>query len=349
MKMIMMAKNIPISILELAVISQGSNAQETFEKTKELAQLADNLGYKRFWLAEHHNMAHVASTATVVLIGYIASQTKTIRVGSGGIMLPNHAPLIVAEQFGTLEILYPNRIDLGLGRAPGTDGLTAQAIRKDFYEQSQRFPQNVESLQNFFSTDNAVANVRAFPAEGTNVPIWILGSSMDSAALAAANGLPYAFAGHFAPKQMVQAFEYYRDNFEPSKYLEKPKTMACVNAVVADTNEKAEILSTSLTQMFLNLIRNDRKALQPPLDSMDDLMTEQEHFHVNQMTACSFIGSKSKVESELKQFINYTQVDELMVTSPIYNHIDKLKSFQLLKEVVDSMQIESRDTVFQNN
>ena len=332
-----MKKNIPISILELAIITEDSNAKETFEKTKTLAQLADDLGYNRFWLAEHHNMAHVASTATVILIGYIASQTKKIRVGSGGIMLPNHAPLIIAEQFGTLEILYPNRIDLGLGRAPGTDGMTAQAIRKDFYEQSQRFPQNVAELQKFFSKDNAAANVRAFPAEGTNVPIWILGSSLDSAALAAASGLPYAFAGHFAPKLMYQAFQYYRDHFEPSPYLDQPKTMACVNAIVADTNEEAEILSTSLTQMFLNLIRNDRKPLQPPVDSMDGIMSEQEHFHVNQMTACSFVGNKNKVEAELKQFIEYTKIDEVMITSPIFNQEDKLKSVRLMKELIDNV------------
>ena len=332
-----MRKNIPISILELAIITEDSNAKETFEKTKALAQLADDLGYNRFWLAEHHNMAHVASTATIVLIGYIASQTKNIRVGSGGIMLPNHAPLIVAEQFGTLEILYPNRIDLGLGRAPGTDGITAQAIRKDFYEQSQRFPQNVAELQKYFSKDNAAANVRAFPAEGTNVPIWILGSSLDSAALAAANGLPYAFAGHFAPKLMYQAFQYYRDYFQPSQYLDKPKTMACVNAIVADTDEEAEILSTSLTQMFLNLIRNDRKPLQPPVESMDGLMSDQEHFHVNQMTACSFVGSKNKVETDLKQFIEYTKIDEVMITSPIFNQEDKLKSIRLMKEVIENI------------
>ena len=332
-----MRKNIPISILELAIITEDSNAKETFEKTKALAQLADDLGYNRFWLAEHHNMAHVASTATIVLIGYIASQTKNIRVGSGGIMLPNHAPLIVAEQFGTLEILYPNRIDLGLGRAPGTDGITAQAIRKDFYEQSQRFPQNVAELQKYFSKDNAAANVRAFPAEGTNVPIWILGSSLDSAALAAANGLPYAFAGHFAPKLMYQAFQYYRDHFQPSQYLDKPKTMACVNAIVADTDEEAEILSTSLTQMFLNLIRNDRKPLQPPVESMDGLMSDQEHFHVNQMTACSFVGSKNKVETDLKQFIEYTKIDEVMITSPIFDQEDKLKSVRLMKEVIENI------------
>lgn len=332
-----MTKNIPISLLELAIITEDSNASQTLQKTKALAQLADSLGYSRFWLAEHHNMAHVASSATVVLIGYIASQTQNIRVGSGGIMLPNHAPLIIAEQFGTLEILYPNRIDLGLGRAPGTDGLTAQAIRKDFFEQSQRFPQNVAALQEFFSEDNASAKVRAFPAEGTNVPIWILGSSMDSAALAAANGLPYAFAGHFAPKQMYQAFQFYRDNFEPSEYLDQPKTMACVNAIAADSDEEAEKLATSLTQMFLNLIRNDRKPLQPPVDSLDGIMSEEEHFHVNQMTACSFVGSKKKLETELKQFIEYTQIDELMITSPIFNHDDKLKSVRIMKEVMDTI------------
>jgi luciferase family oxidoreductase group 1 len=332
-----MTKNIPISILELAIITENSNASETLQKTKALAQLADSLGYNRFWLAEHHNMAHVASTATVVLIGYIASETQNIRVGSGGIMLPNHAPLIIAEQFGTLETLYPNRIDLGLGRAPGTDGLTAQAIRKDFFEQSQRFPQNVASLQQFFSEDNANAKVRAFPAEGIKVPIWILGSSMDSAALAAANGLPYAFAGHFAPKQMHQAFEFYRDNFEPSEFLDQPKTMACVNAIAAETDEEAEKLATSLTQMFLNLIRNDRKPLQPPVDSLDGIMSEEEHFHVNQMTACSFVGSKKKLETELKQFIEYTRIDEVMITSPIFNHEDKLKSIRIMKEVMDAI------------
>lgn len=333
-----MTKNIPISLLELAIITQDSNANDTFQKTAELAKLADSLGYKRFWLAEHHNMAHVASTATVVLIGYIASQTQNIRVGSGGIMLPNHAPLIIAEQFGTLELLYPNRIDLGLGRAPGTDGLTAQAIRKDFFEQSQRFPENVAALQYFFSEENANAKVRAFPAEGTKVPIWILGSSMDSAALAAAKGLPYAFAGHFAPKQMHQAFQFYRDNFEPSEYLDQPRTMACVNAIAAETDEEAKKTATSLTLMFLNLIRNDRKPLQPPVDLLDGIMSEEEHFHVNQMTACSFVGSKMKLTTELKQFIEYTQIDELMITSPIFNHEDKLKSIRIMKEVIDDLK-----------
>lgn len=337
---IKMTNTIPISILELALIAQESNASATLEKTKEVAQLADTLGYKRFWLAEHHNMAHVASSATVVLIGYVASQTQNIRVGSGGIMLPNHSPIIVAEQFGTLETLYPKRIDLGLGRAPGTDAVTAKAIRKDFYEQSQQFPQNVTELQNYFSLENATAKVRAFPSEGTNVPIWILGSSMDSAALAAAKGLPYAFAGHFAPRQMQQAFEFYRDNFQASEFLEHPYTIACVNAIAADTDQEAEILSTSLYQMFGNLVQNNRKPLQPPVASLSHLlneMSEEARFHVNQMTACSFVGSKQTLEKELKEFIRYSRADELMISSPIYNHQDKLKNFQLLKQVMDKI------------
>jgi luciferase family oxidoreductase group 1 len=332
-----MKNPISVSILELAIITQDSNASETFKKTKDIAQLADKLGYKRIWLAEHHNMAHVASTATVVLIGYVASQTENIRVGSGGIMLPNHSPLVVAEQFGTLETLYPNRIDLGLGRAPGTDQPTAEAIRKDFFEQAQRFPQNVTKLQEYFSTENATGKVRAFPAEGLNVPIWILGSSMESAALAAAYGLPYAFAGHFAPKLMIQAFEFYRENFQSSEFLDKPKTMACVNVIAADTNEEAELLSTSLYQMFLNLIRNDRKGLQPPVTSLDDIMNEAERYHVNQMTAGTFTGNKEQLITDLKKFINYANIDELMATSPIFDHQAKLKSIQITKEVIDSL------------
>ncbi len=332
-----MKNPISVSILELAIITQDSNASETFKKTKDIAQLADKLGYKRIWLAEHHNMAHVASTATVVLIGYVAGQTENIRVGSGGIMLPNHSPLVVAEQFGTLETLYPNRIDLGLGRAPGTDQPTAEAIRKDFFEQAQRFPQNVTKLQEYFSAENAMAKVRAFPAEGLNVPIWILGSSMESAALAAAYGLPYAFAGHFAPRLMIQAFEFYRANFQASEYLDKPKTMACVNIIAADTNEEAELLSTSLYQMFLNLIRNDRKGLQPPVPSLDDIMSQEERLHVNQMTTGTFTGNKELLIIDLKKFINYANIDELMVTSPIFDHEAKLKSIQITKEVIDSL------------
>lgn len=332
-----MSKNIPISLLELAIVTQGSTTSETLTKTKELAQLADSLEYNRFWLAEHHNMQHVASSATIVLISYIASQTKKIRVGSGGIMLPNHSPLIIAEQFGTLETLFPNRIDLGLGRAPGTDTLTAQAIRKDFFDEAQQFPKNVSALQTYFSNENSSSPVRAFPGEGVEVPIWILGSSMDSAALAAAYGLPYAFAGHFAPKQMVQAFEFYRENFEPSEALSSPKTMACVNVIASDTNEEAKVLSTSLYQMFLGLIRNNRQPLQPPVATLDGAMNEAELFHVNQMTACSFIGDKNHLIKELNKFIEYTKIDELMITSPIYNHEDKLKSLKISSEVIQTI------------
>ena len=335
-----MTNMIPISLLELALVAQDSNAGATFEKTKELAQLADTLGFKRFWLAEHHNMPHVASAATVVLIGYIAGQTQYIRVGAGGIMLPNHSPLIVSEQFGTLETLYPNRIDLGLGRAPGTDTLTALAIRKDFYEQSQQFPKNLDALEAYFSTANAAEKVRAFPAEGTNVPLWILGSSRESAVLAASKGLPYAFAGHFAPRDMLVAFQLYRDNFQASDYLERPYTMACVNAIAADTDLEAEILSTSLYQMFGNLVRNSRKPLQPPVESLTELMnamSEEARFQVNQMTACSFVGSKQTLATELKEFIRYSRVDELMISSAIFDHNDKLKSMRLLKEVMDKI------------
>lgn len=334
---------IPSSILELAPIAQGSNASSTLEKTKEYAQLADSLGFNRFWLAEHHNMAHIASSATAVLIGYIASQTQKIRVGSGGIMLPNHSPLIVAEQFGTLATLYPNRIDLGLGRAPGTDTQTALAIQKDFYAQSQQFPQNVAALQTYFSKENASGNVRAAIAENTNVPIWILGSSRESAALAASKGLPYAFAGHFAPRDMMAAFLLYRNNFQPSEFLDHPYTIAAVNAVAADTDETAEILSTSIYQMFQNIVLNNGKFLQPPVASLSQLMNEMSEaarFQVNQMTARSFVGSKEKLTIELKEFLNHSGADELMIHSPIYDQEAKLKSLRLIKEVMDSINLE---------
>lgn len=334
---------IPISILELAPIAQGSDASNTFTKTKEFAQLADTLGYNRFWLAEHHNMAHIASAATAVLIGYIAGQTQKIRVGSGGIMLPNHSPLIVAEQFGTLATLYPNRIDLGLGRAPGTDTQTALAIQKDFYAQSQQFPQNVAALQTYFSKENVSGNVRAAIAENTNVPIWILGSSKESAALAASKGLPYAFAGHFAPREMWVAFQLYRDNFKASEFLDRPYTIAAVNAVAADTDEIAEMLSTSLYQMFQNIVLNTRKFLQPPVASLSQLMNEMSEaarFQVNQMTARSFVGSKEKLATELKEFLNHSGADELMIHSPIYDQEAKLKSLRLIKEVMDGINLE---------
>ena len=332
-----MSKIIPISILDLAVVNDSDTATNALQRTKELAQYADKLGYERFWVAEHHNMAHIASSATAILIGYLASNTERIRVGSGGIMLPNHAPLIVAEQFGTLQLLHNGRIDLGLGRAPGTDQLTAQAIRSDFFEQAQHFPRNVRELQRYFSNSNSTAKVRAFPGEGVDVPIWILGSSTESAALAAASGLPYAFAGHFAPRQMYQAFEVYKENFIPSVHLSSPKVMACVNAVAADTNEEAELLSSSLLQMFRNLVTNNRKGLQKPVANFVDQMSEEERFHVGQMTACSFVGDKESITNQLKEFIDYTGADEIMITSPIYDMDAKLHSMDIMKTVIDSI------------
>jgi luciferase family oxidoreductase group 1 len=235
-------QDIPFSVLDLAPITQGNTAATTFKNSLALAQSVDALGYKRYWLAEHHNMASVASSATAVLIGHIAGGTTTIRVGSGGIMLPNHAPLVVAEQFGTLASLYPGRIDLGLGRAPGTDQLTAMALRRNRMETAQDFPEDVQALQQYFSADNKSAKVRAIPGEGLDIPIWILGSSTDSARLAAMLGLPYAFASHFAPTQFLTAIDIYRKNFRPSQYLDKPYVMACVNVIAADTTEEAQYL-----------------------------------------------------------------------------------------------------------
>ncbi|MCT3897479.1 LLM class flavin-dependent oxidoreductase [Elizabethkingia anophelis] len=336
-------KTIPSSILELAPIPQGSDAGSTLENTKEYAQLADSLGFNRFWLAEHHNMAHIASSATAVLIGLIASQTQKIRVGSGGIMLPNHSPLIIAEQFGTLATLYPDRIDLGLGRAPGTDTLTALAIQKDFFAQSKQFPQNVEALQVYFSQENSAGKVRAAIAEKTNVPIWILGSSRESAALAAAKGLPYAFAGHFAPRDMMAAFLLYRNNFQSSEFLDHPYTIAAVNAIAADTDQEAEILSTSLYQMFQNIVLNNGKFLQPPVPSLTQLldgMNDAVRSQVNQMTACSFVGNSDKLSVELKEFLQKSGADELMIHAPIYDQLDKLKSITLIKEVMDGINRE---------
>lgn len=332
-----MSKKILLSILDLAVVNDSDTASNALQRTKILAQHADKLGYERFWVAEHHNMAHIASSATAILIGYLASNTERIRVGSGGIMLPNHAPLIIAEQFGTLQLLHNGRIDLGLGRAPGTDQLTAQAIRSDFFEQAQHFPRNVRELQRYFSNSNSTAKVRAFPGEGVDVPIWILGSSTESAALAAASGLPYAFAGHFAPRQMYQAFEVYKENFIPSVHLSSPKVMACVNAVAADTNEEAELLSSSLLQMFRNLVTNNRKGLQKPVANFVDQMSEEERFHVGQMTACSFVGDKESITNQLKEFIDYTGADEIMITSPIYDMDAKLHSMDIMKTVIDSI------------
>lgn len=332
---------IPFSILELAVVNEGNTPADAFANGLELARHAEQSGYNRFWLSEHHNMISVASSATSVLIGYIAGGTSTMRVGSGGIMLPNHSPLAVAEQFGTLESLYPGRIDLGLGRAPGTDQLTAMALRGDFFNNANEFPQNVLKLQTYFSEENKTAKVRAIPGEGLNIPIWILGSSTDSAHLAALLGLPYAFASHFAPAQFEAAIKIYRQNFRPSKYLQKPYVMACVNMIAADTDEEANKLATSLYQMFIGIVTGIRKRLQPPVDNMDTIWNDYEKELINQMLAISFIGNPEKIEKEMQQFLGKTKIDEIMVISNIYDQKAKIYSYELFAHVMkEAVQIE---------
>lgn len=323
---------IPFSVLDLAPVLHGKTVKDTFESSMKLAQTAEKLGYNRFWLAEHHNMPGIASSATSILIGHIAGGTQKIRVGSGGIMLPNHSPLMVAEQFGTLGTLYPNRIDLGLGRAPGTDQLTARALNRDqraVYE----FPQNIQLLQRYFSVENSRSAVRAIPGEGVDIPIWILGSSTDSAYLAAELGLPYAFASHFAPAHLFRAVEIYKENFKPSKQLDKPYFLACVNVIAAGSNEEAVLLSTSYKKMILGILTGNRSLLQPADENF--ILSADQELALQQMTKYSFIGNKQKVESGLSDFIDVTEVDELMTTSYIYDLELKLKSLEILKSIQD--------------
>ncbi|WP_316804270.1 LLM class flavin-dependent oxidoreductase [Pedobacter nototheniae] len=326
-------QDISYSLLDLATVLEGKTPADTFLNSLELARAAETLGYTRYWFAEHHNMVGVASSATAILIGYIAGGTKSIRVGSGGIMLPNHAPLIVAEQFGTLASLYPNRIDLGLGRAPGTDQVTAMAIRGENFNAVHSFPRDIQKLQQFFDADNQYSNLRAIPGEGLDIPIWILGSSTDSAKLAALLGLPYAFASHFAPTYFAEAVNIYRTNFKPSAHLAAPYVMACVNVVAADTVQEAEKLTTSLKQFFMGVVTGKRERLKPPVDNMDAIWNQYEEEAVEQMLAYSFIGDKALIKEKLLSFVNQFGVDEIMATSHIYDHDAKLYSNQLLAEV----------------
>ncbi|MES2419138.1 MAG: LLM class flavin-dependent oxidoreductase [Bacteroidota bacterium] len=322
------------SVLDLATVIEGKTPADTFKKSVDLARHAEEWGYERYWFAEHHNMASVASSATSLLIGHIAEKTVKIRVGAGGIMLPNHSPLIIAEQFGTLATLYPDRIDLGLGRAPGTDQLTALAIRGERFNVQNDFPLDVRKLQQFLSKDNSHNKVRAIPGEGTEVPIWILGSSTDSAYLAAAYGLPYAFASHFAPQQLLNAIQIYRANFKPSAQLQSPYVIACVNVVAADNDDEAERLSTSLKQLFMGIVTGQRKLLQPPVNDMSLIWNEMEAEAVYQMLAVSFIGGPAKIKMEMESFLAQTQVNEVMATSHIYDHQARLRSYQLFGEIL---------------
>jgi luciferase family oxidoreductase group 1 len=326
--------SVPYSVLDLATVIEGKTPADTFKTSVDLAQHAEKWGYTRYWLAEHHNMISVASSATAVVIGHIAGNTQKIRVGSGGIMLPNHSPLVIAEQFGTLESLFPGRIDLGLGRAPGTDQLTAMAIRgEQRMMAAQNFPQDVLKLQAYLSIDNQRSSVRAIPGEGLDIPIWILGSSTDSARLAAALGLPYAFASHFAPAQFLTAINLYRQNFKPSEKLAEPYVVACVNVVAADNDAEAQKNATSLYRMFKGVISGKRELLQPPANSIDEVLNEYEEEQVNQMLSCTFIGSKETIAQDLQEFLDQTQVDEIMATSHIFDHQARLRSYELLAEV----------------
>ncbi|SDH63855.1 luciferase family oxidoreductase, group 1 [Chryseobacterium taeanense] len=330
-------QNFEISVLDLAPVKQEKTIHDTFQDSLSLANHTENLDYKRFWLAEHHNMESIASSATSVLIGFIANGTKKIRVGSGGIMLPNHSSLVIAEQFGTLESLFPGRIDLGLGRAPGTDGLTAQALGRNPAIINQQFPRQILELQKYFSKENRDALVRAIPGEGLDIPLYILGSSTDSAFLAAEFGLPYAFAGHFAPEQMEMAFNIYRQNFETSEYCTEPYIIACINGVAAETSEEAHKMSTTLFQAFINIIRNDRKPFAPPVDTMDEIWSPMEKSMVLQKLRYTLIGDQSEIEEQLKSFQEKFNVNEMMINSHIYDHQKRLDSYTIFRKAKDAV------------
>lgn len=329
------------SILELAIVSKGSSLGDTFASSLAVAQAAEKQGYTRFWLAEHHNSASVGSSSPPILIGHVAGGTKTLRIGSGGVMLPNHSPLVVAEQFGTLGNLYPGRIDLGLGRAPGTDQATAQAIRSDFMQAAHSFPREIEKIKQFFSPDNAASPVRATVAEGVDIPLYILGSSTDSAHLAAAKGLPYAFASHFATAQLFDALEIYRAEFKPSAALDKPYVMAGVNVIIADTDAAAQRLFTSLLRMFIGLVTGNRDYLQPPTEMTEELQRANEHPALRQMLKFSFVGSKETVKGQIRDFLAQTNVDELIAVTAVYRLEDRLKSFAYFAEIMQELNAES--------
>jgi luciferase family oxidoreductase group 1 len=325
--------SIPISILDLATVSEGSTPADSFRNTLDLAQHAEAWGFNRYWVAEHHNMKPIASSATSVLLSHIAAGTSKIRLGSGGIMLPNHAPLVIAEQFGTLESLYPNRIDLGLGRAPGTDQLTARAVRRD---RTTEFPEQVNELLGYFNPAKFAPNnpVKANPGEGLNIPVWLLGSSDYSARLAAQLGLPFSFAGHFSPSYTFPAIQVYRENFRPSEILKEPYVMMGMNLAAADTDEEAQLLFSSTEQHFLGLVRGNPVYIQPARD-MNTVWSEHEKQAVYQSISGSIVGSPETVKGQLEKFIDNAQVDEIMLTSYIFNHEDRLKSYEIISELIN--------------
>ena len=322
----------PLSVLDLVPVQQGATAGEALRHSLALAQHAETLGFTRYWVAEHHNMTGIASAATSVVIGFLAQGTRQIRVGSGGIMLPNHSPLVIAEQFGTLASLYPGRIDCGLGRAPGTDQVTARAMRRDA-RAAESFPEDVQELQALFQPTRPGQAVQAFPGAGTDEPLWILGSSTYGAQLAAALGLPYAFASHFAPDALTQAMELYRHLFKPSEQLQKPHAMAGVNVIVADTDAEAKRLFTTHQQSFANLRRGRPGPQQPPIDDIDAYWSPAEKQMADSMLACSVVGSPETVRHGLERFVAYSGADELMVVSAIFDPDARRRSYSLLAEI----------------
>lgn len=322
-----------LSVLDLSPIPVGSEAAQSLRNSRDLAQHAERWGYRRFWLAEHHSMPGIASAATSVVIGYVAEGTSTIRVGAGGIMLPNHSPLVIAEQFGTLESLYPGRIDLGLGRAPGSDQLTARALRRTLASNPDEFPQDVLELMAYFSPQEG-QRVQAVPGAGLKVPLWILGSSLFGAQVAAALGLPFAFASHFAPAQMMQALEIYRARFKPSAQLDKPYVMLGYNVFAADTDQEAALLATSMQQAFVNLRSGMPSKLRPPVPGYYENLHPHDRAILEDVLSCTAIGSPDTVQRELKAFAQLTEADEIIVASMTYDHAARLRSYEIAAEAI---------------
>ncbi len=327
----------PFSVLDLSPIAEGSTASDALRNTLELARHAERLGFRRFWLAEHHNMPGIASAATAVVIAHVAAGTSTIRVGSGGVMLPNHAPLVIAEQFGTLEALHPGRIDLGLGRAPGTDQLTAHALRRDLNGRAEQFPQDVLELLRYFEPAEPGQRIRAVPGEGLRVPVWLLGSSLYSAQLAAMLGLPFAFASHFAPDAMMEALALYRARFEPSAFLDRPYAMLGINIIAADEEAEARRLFTSLQQSFLKLRRGEAGRLPPPVDDIEAISTPAERAGLARTFTCSYVGTAATVRAGIERLLAETAADELIVSGHIWDHQARLRSFEIAAAVRDAI------------
>jgi luciferase family oxidoreductase group 1 len=328
---------IPFSVLDLSPVVEGGTAADALHNTLDLARHAETWGYRRYWLAEHHNMTGIASAATVVVIGHVAAGTRTIRVGSGGIMLPNHAPLVVAEQFGTLESLFPGRIDLGLGRAPGTDRQAALALRRDLDTHAEQFPQDVLELRAYFDDVQPGQQIRAVPGAGLKVPLWILGSSLFGAQVAAMLGLPYAFASHFAPDALMPALEVYRRHFKPSAQLDQPYVMVAANIIAADSDAQARRLFTSLQQSFVKLRRGTPGKLAPPIDDINTWAAPMELAGLNHSLVYSFVGAQDTVARGVESFLKMTQADELIVSGHIYDHASRLHSYEIAARVRDAL------------